>query len=251
MTFKLREFTGLKRKRDVISREITIIEGVYIELVRKHVRNIGISIRPPDGNVRVTAPVRVEFEIIRRFVSSKIEWIRKHSSRIKERPSEPEKFYVSGERHLLFGRSLELIVNESIVTNKTIADEYRIIINVLSGSAIHERKAVLESFYRKELRKLIPQMISRWEIMMRVEVMHFGIRAMKTRWGTCNINARRIWLNLELAKKPVECLEYIVVHEMVHLLERNHTKRFHRLMDTFLPDWRERKKLLEQGNFPH
>jgi hypothetical protein len=244
MAFKLREFIFRPKRRQHIKRQLMYVEGIYVELIQKSVRNISISILPPDGKVRVTAPLKADYDVVKSFVVRKLEWIRKHQHKMRQRPVEPEKRFVTSELHLLFGKPHKLLIKPANARSSVALKDDVIEMHVPDDSTVSKRKLALDGLYRKELRRVIPGMIRHWEPVMNVAVNDFGIRLMKTRWGTCNVRAQRIWLNLELAKKPPECLEYIVVHEMVHLLERNHTRRFHSLMDKFMPDWRERQKML-------
>jgi predicted metal-dependent hydrolase len=228
-----------------------LVSGVYAEVLRKSMKNIIIKIKSPDGQVQVSAPLRMEDRIIENFILSRIDWIRKHQERMKLIPRVIPKNFESDEVHYFLGKKFQLQTIPSGTRSKVVLNNDIMELHVAAASGIEKRKQVLDNFYRKKLKEMIPQMISDWEARMNVKVNEFGVKSMKTRWGTCNIRTQRIWLNLELAKKPVECLEHIVVHEMVHLLERNHTKRFYALMDRFLPDWRRRKEVLDKFPIGH
>jgi len=155
--------------------------------------------------------------------------------------------YVSGEYHALFGQRYLLSLKRAQSASKVILRDSSILeLHVRNPSNVVQRQRVLSEWYRGILKDRIPSLIAKWQPIMGVSVNHWGVKRMKTRWGSCNIGAGRIWVNLELAKKPEPCLQYIVVHEMVHLLERKHGKRFKQYMDSFLPQWRSIDDLLTQ-----
>ncbi len=220
------------------------IHNILVELERKPIKNMYLRILPPEGRVHISAPIRMSDEEINRFVASKEEWILKHQARMENRPAPRQYQYHSGEQVKLWGSTYTLILREGVTQNRVeiIGDE--IILNIKSGSTEDMRRKLLKSWYRKALEAEIPFLIARWEQEMGVSSSGFVIRDMKSRWGSCNIRTKQICLNLQLAKLPMRCLEYVVVHELVHLLERNHNKVFQAYMDRYLPDWRIIKREL-------
>ena len=214
------------------------IDGVEIEIVQKRMKNMNLRIYPPHGRVRVAAPTRLSFKAIQAFIISKITWIKAKQIEVKNRKVAPKLEFISGENHSFLGKKYSLEVLENQPKNLVKLENETIKICGKKTLNIKEREKLLDGFYRAELRKIIPQYIVAYEEKMQVNVAEFQIKKMKTRWGTCNSRARRIWINLELAKKPIECLEFIIVHEMTHLLERKHNKRFYNFMDKFMPNWR-------------
>ena len=223
------------------------INGHSIELVRKKIKNIYLRVYPGSGKIKISAPQRMSEVAIYNFAISKSEWLIKQLAKtqsVKRKPHIESKKYISGEKHYFAGTAYELKVfihsakPRIILTNKVLE------LYVRSGSNAAKREKVLNEWYRSQLKRIIPDYISKWENAMKVKVKEFGVKSMKTRWGTCNRTAGRIWLNLQLAKYRPECLEYIVVHEMIHLIERKHNKRFYALMDKFLPDWKKLKREL-------
>lgn len=224
-----------------------IFENIEIELLQKRMKYLRIRILAPDGRVRVSAPSRVSLKIINEFLAQKISWIKEKQIQVRSRKLPPVLQYISDEEHYFFGKKYKLEITEHGSALKASLHENIIKLRVRKNSTREQKIKILDNFYRAELKKIIPQHIKELEKKMKVEVKEFGIKKMKTRWGTCNPRAKRIWINLELAKKPSQCLEYIVVHEMVHLLERKHNKRFHALMDVFMPNWREHKTTLNRG----
>jgi hypothetical protein len=220
--------------------EKIIINDIEIELTKKNIKNVYLSVHPPDGRVKISAPYRMNMDSIRLFVISKISWIKRQQSKFKNQERQPEREYVSGESHYFLGQRYLLNV---IYTNKRkqgveIRNKRYIDLYVRENTPKYLRERVMIEWYRKKLKELIPPLIAKWEPIIGVKVKEFGVKRMKTRWGTCNPKAKRIWLNLELAKKSPTCLEYVVVHEMVHLLERHHNERFKAYMDKFIPNWR-------------
>ena len=229
-----------------------LVRGLKVDVVRKDIKNLHLGVYPPEGRVRVAAPLRVNDEAIRLAVISKLPWIKRQQNRFLSQERQSEREYVYRENHYFFGQRYLLNVIEHVGQSRVeIQNKTRIDLYVPPGSDPLKREQVLLAWYRRELKALIPSLIKKWEEIIGVTVEDWGVKKMKTKWGSCNINERRIWLNLELAKKPVECLEYVVVHEMVHLLERNHTDRFKQTMDQFMPQWRQNRDILNQSPLSH
>jgi len=229
-----------------------LVRGLKVDVVRKDIKNLHLGVYPPEGRVRVAAPLRVNDEAIRLAVISKLPWIKRQQNRFLSQERQSEREYVYRENHYFFGQRYLLNVIEHAGQSRVeIQNKTRIDLYVPPGSDPLKREQVLLAWYRRELKALIPSLIKKWEEIIGVTVQDWGVKKMKTKWGSCNINERRIWLNLELAKKPVECLEYVVVHEMVHLLERNHSDRFKQMMDQFMPQWRQNRDILNQSPLSH
>jgi hypothetical protein len=197
--------------------------------------------------VRVTVPHRLKDDAVRAVVIGKLEWIRQHQMRVLAAARVSARDFVTGETHEFFGKQLPIRVVEGKGRARIVErEDSGIDLMVRPGATRAERERTLQRWYRKELEGLIPTLVARWEGPMGVKVAEWGVKRMKTKWGTCNTRARRIWISLELAKKPIRCLEYIVVHEMTHLLERSHNHRFKGLMDGFMPEWRLIQRELKQ-----
>jgi predicted metal-dependent hydrolase len=214
---------------------------IIVDVVLKDIRNVHLSVYPPTGRVRIAAPLRMNLDAIRIYALSKMVWIRQQQRKFREQPREAPRKYLSKEGHYFLGKRylLRIIEHEAppaIVLRQSTIDMY-----IRPGTDAQRRQHLMEQWYREQLTELIPPLIQQWETRMSVSLDAFQIKKMKTKWGTCNRDSRRIWLNLELAKKPIHCIEYIIVHELVHLLERNHTDRFVAYMDHFLPEWRQRR----------
>ena len=214
------------------------IEGLRVDIKRKPIKNLHLSVYPPDGQVRVSAPEYLDDEAIRLAVIDKLGWIRRQQAKFQTQPRQSQREMVSGESHYFQGRRYLLEIEEINAPPVVWVKHHKLVLRVRPGTNRDKREAILYRWYRHQLKMLIPSLIVKWEAVIGVHIADWGVKRMKTRWGTCNIEARRIWLNLELVKKPPRCLEYVLVHEMVHLLERHHNERFRTLMDRFLPQWR-------------
>ncbi|MGD2112396.1 MAG: SprT family zinc-dependent metalloprotease [Gammaproteobacteria bacterium] len=219
---------------------------ITIEVTRKDIRTLRLSVHPPDGRVRLSAPTAIAQEAIHRFVCARLGWIRKHRQQIAARQPAPGNRYRDGEFHWFEGRCYALQILERPAPARVTLGEGVLTLQVRPGSGPGRCRALLDDWYRDHLKAAVPQLIAGYEPPLGVQVRCFGIRKMKTRWGSCNPRARRIWLNLELARQPSGCLEYVVVHEMVHMLEPHHNTRFYALMDRHLPRWRECREILKR-----
>jgi predicted metal-dependent hydrolase len=224
---------------------ILTVNGIEVQIVRKDIKNLHLGVYPPDGRVRVAVPKHVTDDNVRLAVISKLRWIKKQQQDFKEQSRQSERQYLSGECHYVFGKRyrLELIERDGKPEVKPLRSG-KLQLFVRPGSSVEVKEKALNTWYREELKRAIPKLLEKWQPIVGKEASDWGIRKMKTKWGSCNIEQRRIWLNLDLAKKPTECLEYILVHELVHLYERNHNQRFMKLLDQFLPNWRTNKKTL-------
>ena len=224
------------------------LSGISIEVTRKNIKNIYLRVYPAEGRVALNCPWYTNPGKVKEFAEERLPWIKKHLQNGSIRNEKPVPLYVNGEKHPVWGELRELKV---FLSNKPqtvfLDDAGNIVMFVRKCTTSARRKKLLQEWYRGQLKEQIPKLIKKWEPVMNVAVSEFGVKKMKTRWGTCNIRDRRIWLNLELAKNDPGCLEFILVHEMVHLLEKNHNQRFYWLMDTFLPDWQEWEILLNAG----
>jgi len=231
--------------------ELIQLGSIEIEVEQKDIKNLHLSVYPPIGRVRIAAPAKMNLDTIRIYAISKLSWIKKQQEKILSQKREAPREYINKESHYFLGKRyllkvIELDTKPSVnITHKTIE------LYVRPGSAIDKRKAVLENWYREQLRELVAELIAQWEKKMKLKVVEVGIKKMKTKWGTCNAQAQRIWLNFELAKKPLDCIEYIVVHEMVHLKERNHNEKFVSYMNHFLPEWKQVKAELNRLPVSH
>ena len=228
------------------------IRGISVEVVRKEIKNFHISVHPPNGRVRVSAPLYFDDDTIRIAVISRLGWIRRKQEAFTKQDRQSQREFVTGESHYFAGRRYRLDVVEHDCPPKVwLPNNTKIALSVRPGSDRDTREAVVHRWYRQHLQTQLPPLLEKWEPKIGVSVNDVRIRKMKTLWGSCNVEAKRIWLNLELAKKPESCLVYILVHEMVHLLERQHNDRFHALMDRFLPQWQTSRDQLNRAPLAH
>ena len=218
-----------------------------MEVVRKPIKNLHLSVHSPEGRVRVSAPLLLDDEAVRLAVVSKLSWIRRHQKAFAEQPRQSQREMVTGESHYFMGRRYRLNILERAGPNRvSLNGNSELRMHVRPGADRDKRDQVLTEWYRQQLKGLLPDLIDEWQPVVDVQVAAWGVKKMKTRWGSCNIRDRRVWLNLELAKKPPHCLEYVLVHEMVHLLQRCHDEHFKALMDQFMPQWRLYRDELNQ-----
>ena len=225
---------------------------LVVNIVRKDIKNLHLGVYPPDGRLRVAAPLKVTDDAVRLLIISKMAWIKKQVAQFEGQQRQSKRQYVSGESHYLKGqRYLLNVIYHNAVPKVTIRNKTHIDLYVRMGSSEEKRQQVMTEWYRQHLKEQIPALIDKWQSVVGVEVRDWSIKQMKTKWGTCNIAAHRIWLNLDLAQKPEHCLEYIIVHEMVHLLERHHNDQFTAYMDKFMPQWRSYRDELNQFLLNH
>jgi predicted metal-dependent hydrolase len=220
---------------------------IPVDVVRKNIRRLNLTVRPPQGAVRISAPLRMGMEKILAFDNSRLEWVRRQQKRVQEwaRLAPPDVLDTGGS--YVWGKRYELQIVEKDAVPRVELLEDRMLLCVRPGMGIRKQRAILDAWYREATLCAIPALIRKWEPVVGVSVARFFVRKMKTRWGTCNTRSAHIRLNSELAKKRPECLEYVVVHELVHLLEPSHNKRFKALMAQFMPEWKAYRHLLKGG----
>jgi hypothetical protein len=232
--------------------QIITVGGMRVQVVRKAIKNLHLGVYPPAGRVRVAASLSTPDNAVRLAVIAKLGWIKRQRARFDGQSRQSEREMVNGESHYFMGRRyrLRLVLRPGppvvLVRNNTTLE-----LSVQPELRANDRERVLQRWYRDHLRRQIPQLLAEWENIMGVRAAAWGIKKMKTKWGSCNQNTKRIWLNLELAKKPIACLEYLIVHELVHLIERRHGDRFVSLMDKYLPNWRLHRQELNAAPLAH
>jgi len=209
-----------------------------VEIIQKNIKNVHLSVYPPDGRVKISAPSSMSQDTIRVFVISKLGWIKKQQNKLRAQEREAPREYLDRESHYVWGKRYLLKIQETDAPSKIELKHNKLVLSIRPGTSQERKQAVLEAWYRENLKQAIPAMIEKWQPRLGVRVNRFYVQRMKTKWGSCSFHSGNIRLNTELAKKPLVCLEYIVVHEMTHLLEPTHNSRFTGLMDQFLPKWR-------------
>jgi len=211
---------------------------ISVDVVLKDIKNVHLSVYPPTGRVRISAPSHMSMETIRVFAISKLDWIRRHQAELEKQQRETPRDFVDRESHYVWGKRYLLKVIERNEAPSVTLKGNKMTLSVRPGTDTEKRHAILEGWYREQLKLAVPALIAKREPRLEVDVERFFVQRMKTKWGSCNPARHSIRLNTELARKPRECLEYLVVHEMAHLVERTHNARFIALMDRFLPHWR-------------
>ena len=222
------------------------ISGIKIDIQKKNIKNLHLVVMPPDGNVRVSAPMHLSDESIAMFVRTKLGWIKKQQEKFEMQPRQCEREYVSGETLYLFGQQYFLRVEYSYKGNSLVLSGNEAVLTVRKESTAKQREAFVNEWYRGLLKEKIEIYLPKWEKITGRYCDSWQTKYMTTRWGTCNTNTRKIWLNLQLAKKPIECLEYVILHELAHLKIHNHSKDFVAILDKHMPYWRETRKLLNE-----
>lgn len=227
------------------------VAGLGVDVVYKNIKNLHISVYPPVGRVRVAAPQRTTEDAIRLAVVQRLSWIKRQQERLRNADRQTERKMVSGETHYVWGQRYLLDVSKSSGAYGVETKGSTLWLITPTGTDAAGRFGALDRWYRRELKAAVPALLEKWQPILGVEADRIVVRRMKTKWGTCVAASRAVWLNPELAKKDPRCLEYIVVHELVHLLERGHGEKFVALMDQFLPDWRARRDQLNEAPLGH
>ncbi len=211
---------------------------IAVDVVLKDIKNVHLSVYPPTGRVRISAPKRMSMETIRAFAISKLGWIKQQQAKVREQERETPRDYIDRESHYVWGKRYLLTVSESDAPPSIELKHDRMLLRVRPRTDKDKKQALVEGWYREQIKTAVPPLLGRWEPRVGVRVERFYVQRMKTKWGSCNHKAHTIRLNTELAKKPADCLEYVLVHELVHFLERHHNDRFRGYMDQFMPQWR-------------
>jgi predicted metal-dependent hydrolase len=228
------------------------IGGIRVEIARKNIKNLHLGVYPPNGRVRVAAPLRVSDDAVRLAVIGKLAWVKRQRAQFEDQPRQSEREMVSGETHYFLGRRYRLrVVTGEGPSTVAIRGNSVIALHVRPEMGPRDREQLLYRWYRQQLKDLVRPLLEKWKRRLGVKVNECRIKRMKTKWGTCNHDASRVWLNLELAKKPVRCTEYVLVHELTHLVELHHTDRFVAIMNQSLPHWRTLRDELNASPLAH
>ena len=220
---------------------------IAVEVVLKDIKNIHLSVYPPEGAVRIAAPRRTKLDTLRVFAISKLAWIKQQQRKLREQARQTPREHVDRETHYVWGKRYQLAMRDAEAAPTVTLKHTRMVLQVRPGATAETRQEVVAHWYREQIRAALPTLLATWEARIGVRAGQVFVQKMKTKWGSCNPGSGNIRLNTDLAKKLPQCLEYIVVHELVHLLERNHTERFSALMDGFLPNWRVCREELNSG----
>lgn len=224
---------------------------ISVDVVFKDIKNVHLSVYPPTGQVRIAAPKRMGMDTIRLYAIAKLGWIRQQQRKLRDQERETPREYLDRESHYLWGKRYLLKVIEIDEAPSIEVKHSKLVMRVRPGTGEDKKQALLAQWYREQLKKEVPPLISKWSKVIGVTIDRLFVRQMKTKWGSCNPQARTIRLNTELAKKPIECLEYVMVHELIHLLEPTHNDRFLMLMGRFIPSWQLRRDQLNKLPIRH
>ena len=228
-----------------------LISDIQIEIIKKDIKNMHLSVLPPDGKVRVSAPNNLSDESIIMFVKTKLGWIKKQQEKFELQPRQSEREYVSGETLYVWGHQYFLQVEHNQKKNSLVIEGDRAILTVRKESTAKQREKFVNEWYRSLLKTEVEKYLPKWEAITGLYCDSWQSKYMITKWGTCNTSTRKIWLNLQLAKKPIECLEYVILHELAHLKVKNHGPDFVAILDLHMPYWRECKKMLNDSKLDY
>lgn len=220
--------------------------NIAVDVIRKDIKNVHLSVYPPNGRVRIAAPSHMSLDTIRVFAISKLGWIKQQQRKLQAQERETPREYLNRESHYLWGKRYLLTVREDHEVPSLELKHSRILLRVRPGTSEEKKQALFGEWYRTQLRSAALPLLAKWQPLMGATVNRFFVQRMRTKWGSCNPTARHIRLNTELAKKPSECLEYIIVHELAHLIEPTHSCRFIALMDRFMPKWQYYREALNR-----
>lgn len=228
-----------------------LISDIQIEIIKKDIKNMHLSVLPPDGKVRVSAPNNLSDESIIMFVKTKLGWIKKQQEKFELQPRQSEREYVSGETLYVWGHQYFLQVEYNQKKNSLVLEGNKAILSVRKESTAKQREKFVNEWYRSLLKTEVAKYLPKWEAITGLYCDSWQSKYMTTKWGTCNTSTRKIWLNLQLAKKPIECLEYVILHELAHLKVKNHGADFVAILDLHMPYWRECKKMLNDSKLDY
>ena len=228
-----------------------VISNIPVEVVRKNIKNMHLSVLPPDGRVRVSAPTQLTDEAITMFVRTKLGWIKKQQEKFQQQPRQSERQYVSGETLYVWGKQYFLQVVYSYKGNVLTLSGDKAILTVRKESSPTQRESFVNEWYRNLLKQEVAKYLPKWEKTTGLYCSSWQSKYMTTKWGTCNPTSKKIWLNLQLAKKPIECLEYVILHELAHLKVHNHGPEFTAILDQYMPYWREHKRRLNDSTLDY
>lgn len=220
-------------------KEVIELGDIIIQVTRKNIKNVHLSVYPPEGRVTLSAPLNTRLEVARAYAISKLRWIRQQQNKLRDQARQSPRLFIERESHYLWGRRYLLVIEEEEMKPQVSIDHKRITLYVRPGSSHIKRAETVHEWHKSLLHDFIPHLISKWEPKIGVSVSNYFLQRMKTKWGSCNPKQGNIRLNTELVKKPKDLIEYVVVHEMIHLLEPIHSDRFITLITEHYPSWKE------------
>lgn len=224
---------------------------IDVDVVLKDIKNIHLSVHPPAGKVRIAAPLRMDLDTIRVFAITKLAWIKNQQQKLREQERETPREYLDRESHFVWGKRYLLKLVERDAAPSVELKHNKMILQLRPAASHEKKQEVLDAWYREQLKRTVPPLVTKWEKALGVKAENVFVQKMKTKWGSCNPGAGNVRLNTDLAKKPLQCLEYILVHELTHLVERHHNDRFTALMNAHMPQWRHYRELLNSLPLAH
>lgn len=226
------------------------IQNIPFQITRRRMKHLRIYVYPPDGEVKVSAPYFVSNAEVQEFIYERLDWVKGQREYFRQQPRKPEAQLLQGDTIFIWGQGFELqLVNKECGYDKAWLEENRLYMRVDQAASLQQKLQVLQKLLRKLLQERIPFWLTHWQPRLNVRVNEWGIKRMRTRWGSCNISDARIWLNLELARYPEQCLQYVVLHELTHLLEANHSPRFWSIVEHHMPQWKLAAELLQENPY--
>lgn len=225
--------------------------NIPVDVVLKDIKNIHLSVHPPAGKVRIAAPLRMDIDTIRVFAITKLAWIKSQQKKLRQQERETPREYLDRESHYVWGKRYLLKLVDKEAAPGVELKHNKMILQLRPAASTEKKQEVLDAWYREQLREVAPPLIAKWEKVVGVKAGKVFVQKMKTKWGSCSPGAGNVRLNTDLAKKPLRCLEYIVAHELTHLLERHHNDRFTALMDAHMPQWRQYREMLNSLPLAH
>lgn len=224
---------------------------IVVDVLQKDIKNLHLSVHPPAGKVRISAPMRMDLDTIRVFAITKLAWIKNQQKKLREQERETPREYIDRESHYVWGKRYLLKIVEIEATPTVELKHNKMFLQLRPDASQEKRQEVLDAWYREQLKEVVPELISKWEKTVGVKTGKVFVQKMKTKWGSCSPVRKNIRLNTDLAKKPLQCLEYIVAHELTHLVERHHNGHFIALMDAHMPNWRQYREMLNSLPLAH
>ena len=228
-----------------------VVSNISVEVIRKNIKNMHLAVLPPDGRVRVSAPTQLTDEAITMFVRTKLGWIKKQQEKFQQQPRQSERQYVSGETLYVWGKQYFLQVEYSYKGNALTLSGDKAILTVRKESSPKQRGSFVNEWYRSLLKQEVAKYLPKWEKTTGLYCSSWQSQYMTTKWGTCNPTSKKIWLNIQLAKKPIECLEYVILHELAHLKVHNHGPEFTAILDQYMPYWRDHRCRLNDSTLDY
>lgn len=228
-----------------------VVSNISVEVIRKNIKNMHLAVLPPDGRVRVSAPTQLTDEAITMFVRTKLGWIKKQQEKFQQQPRQSERQYVSGETLYVWGKQYFLQMGYSYKGNALTLSGDKAILTVRKESSPKQRGSFVNEWYRSLLKQEVAKYLPKWEKTTGLYCSSWQSKYMTTKWGTCNPTSKKIWLNIQLAKKPIECLEYVILHELAHLKVHNHGPEFTAILDQYMPYWRDHRRRLNDSTLDY